>query len=105
MKERRRYARMSGEEKAPVNILFEHDLRRNFVNARIVDQSEGGAQFVTDKTKDIKIGSFAVLKASSGWPLPEKRATAKVVWTQRENGKVRFGCKYLSPMLGVPRFF
>ena len=87
-----------------MNILFEYDLNRRFVSADIIDQSEGGAQFIAGKV-NIRVGSFAIVKASSGWPLPEKRATAKVVWASEDDGRVRFGCEYLSPMVGLPNFF
>ena len=104
MAERRRYTRTHGSGASPVNVQIDSGEDSLFFKAEVIDQSEGGAQLIA-KTADLKIGSLAVVKTSSGWPLTDKKASAKVVWVTRENGKMRFGCEYLSPMIGLPSFF
>lgn len=104
MEEKRRYRRIPSQNGRFVEILFEHDQDKKYAPARVIDQSEGGAQLLLERG-DVKKDAFAIIKAASGWPLLEKKASAKVVWTRADGEKTRFGCEYLSPMTGVPRFF
>ncbi|MGK7344788.1 MAG: PilZ domain-containing protein [Candidatus Nitrospinota bacterium M3_3B_026] len=104
IEEKRRYRRILLKNGRSVQILFEYDPDKKYTPANVVDQSEGGAQFLAGRG-EVREGAFAIIKAASGWPLPEKRATARVVWADRDGEKTRFGCEYLSPMTGVPNFF
>ncbi|VAX18787.1 hypothetical protein MNBD_NITROSPINAE01-1943, partial [hydrothermal vent metagenome] len=72
---RRQYDRYANHKNSGVNVLLEEQNGWQVLEARVIDQSEGGLHIVTSNI-NIPEGSLLVIKATNeSWPTGDRKAS------------------------------
>jgi len=95
MESKRKNQRTNGKTYCEVSLVIQDGFMSHRILPTLVDSSPGGAQFITDRNENIKVGLTALIHCVSKQGKKHNVIESEVMWVRDEAGKVLFGCKFL----------
>jgi len=97
MESKRTHKRTEGRTYSEISIIIQDGLMSHKIIPTLVDSSPGGAQFITDRNENIRTGLTTLIHYVSEQDQTKNIIESEIIWVRYEEGKVLFGCKFLSP--------
>lgn len=101
-KEKRRHARDDRFAGKPIEAIVGDRNGYNAISgAALVNHSDGGMQIIAEMNPDLAVGKVVILFFTDGVSAEKKRMETVIVWMSENDGKVRLGCEFTYPIMGI----
>lgn len=101
-KDKRRYPRDDQFAGTPVEAVVNDGRGYNPISgAVLVNHSEGGFQIDADMTPSLAMGKVVVVFIKKEHSSEKKRIESVIVWMSENDGKIRLGCEFTYPIVGL----
>lgn len=99
--EKRKYQRDGRFAGKPVEAIIEDgEGYTPIAGAVLINLSDGGMQVGADINPNLVVGKAVVLFSNDGLS-SKKRIETVIVWMSENDGKVRLGCEFTYPIVGM----
>lgn len=100
--EKRKYQRDSRFAGKPVEAIVENSNGYSPVSgAVLINHSDGGIQIVADMSPNLAVGKVVVVFLKKENSSEKKRVETIIVWMSENDGKIRLGCEFTYPIVGI----
>lgn len=100
--ERRKHLRDDRFTGKPLEAIIEDG--NGFISmpgAVLINHSDGGMQIAADMNPNLAVGKAVILFYNDGLSPEKKRMETVIVWISENDGKVRLGCEFTYPIMGI----
>ena len=101
-KEKRKYSRDDRFAGKPVDAVVEDgEGYKPISGAVLVNHSPGGFQITAQMSPNLAMGKVVVLFINKEHSPEKKRFESVIVWMSENDGKIRLGCEFTYPIVGL----
>lgn len=101
-REKRKYPRDDRFAGNPVEAIVEDGGGYNPISgAVLVNHSPGGFQITAEMSPQLAMGKVVVVFIKKENSLEKKRFESVIVWMSENNGRIRLGCEFTYPVVGI----
>jgi len=73
----------------------------SMTGAVLINHSDGGIQVGADMNPNLAVGKVVIVSLNDGLSPEKKRIETVIVWISENDGKVRLGCEFTYPIMGI----